>query len=109
MQYETLNDCEGVELESGKPFRFACCDCGLVHDVVIVSEDNSPVGFAVKRNDEATTARRKTVAAEMLDMLYTLLPYIEDAEGDPAYKPGAVAAVTRRLRQTIKTAEGANQ
>src|SRR3546814_5875262 len=58
MHYQTLKDFEGIELESGKPFRFACCDCGLVHDVVIVSADENPVGFAVKRNNPATADRR---------------------------------------------------
>jgi len=57
--YQVLADCEGVELESGVPFRFACCDCGLVHDVVIVSHDDKPVGFAVKRNAQATADRRR--------------------------------------------------
>lgn len=106
MEYQTLTDCEGIELESEKPFRFACCDCGLVHDVVIVSADGDPVGFAVKRNDSATATRRQSIQADTLDMLYTVLPYIEDAEKDPAYKSGVVAALTRRLRQVIKAAEG---
>src|SRR3546814_16709222 len=58
MHYQTLKDFEGIELESGKPFRSACCDCGLVHDVVIVSAAENPVGFAVKRNNPATADRR---------------------------------------------------
>lgn len=33
-------------------------------------------------------------AADMLDMLYRLLPFIEDIEADTAYKPGIV----RQLR-----------
>lgn len=59
--YQTLKDCEGVAIDSGEPFRFACCDCGLVHNVVIVSQDNKPVGFAVKRDKQATVDRRKTM------------------------------------------------
>jgi hypothetical protein len=46
---EQLYDCEGITLESSKPFAFQCCDCGLTHHMVIVSEDGKPVGFAVKR------------------------------------------------------------
>lgn len=61
MNYQTLKDCEGVELESGKPFGFACCECGLVLDVVIVSADDKPVGFAVKRNAQATSERRQAL------------------------------------------------
>lgn len=46
---EQLYDAEGITLESNKPFAFACCDCGLTHHMVIVSEDGKPVGFAVRR------------------------------------------------------------
>lgn len=49
MKTEQLIDCEGITLESNKPFAFSCCDCGLTHHMVIVSEDGKPVGFAVKR------------------------------------------------------------
>lgn len=52
MKTEQLIDCEGITLESTKPFEFICCDCGLKHHMVIVSEDGKPVGFAVKRMDE---------------------------------------------------------
>lgn len=56
---EVMVDGEGIELESGKPFSFACCDCGLTHRCVIVSEDGKPVGFAVER-DQAATAEKRT-------------------------------------------------
>lgn len=49
MKTEQLIDCEGITLESAKPFAFSCCDCGLTHHMSIVSEDGRPVGFAVKR------------------------------------------------------------
>ena len=49
MLAQQLYDCEGITLESNKPFAFTCCDCGLTHHMVIVSEDGKPVGFAVKR------------------------------------------------------------
>lgn len=49
MKTEQLIDCEGITLESNKPFAFSCCDCGLTHHMIIVSEDGRPVGFAVKR------------------------------------------------------------
>ena len=66
----TLTDGEGVELESNEPFRFACCDCGLVHDMVIVAQDGKPVGFAVKRAPEATEERRATLGASFDHWLY---------------------------------------
>lgn len=57
--YKTLIDLEGIAVKSGHKFRFACCDCGLVHDMVFVSADGNDIGFAVKRNPRATTMRRK--------------------------------------------------
>jgi len=52
-------DCEGIAIESGEAFKFACCDCGLVHNIALVSEDGKPIGFAVQRNKRATAGRRK--------------------------------------------------
>lgn len=51
---EVMVDGEGVSLESNKPFGFTCCDCGLTHRCVIVSEDGKPVGFAIERDQKAT-------------------------------------------------------
>lgn len=45
-------------------------------------------------------------APDMLDLLYTVLPYIEDLELDQMYKPGVIAALTRRIRDTLDKAEG---
>jgi len=36
-------------------------------------------------------------APDMIDMLYRLLPVIEDAKADPCYKPGYVAGLERDL------------
>lgn len=49
--YEQLVDGIGVELETNKVFKFKCCDCGLVHRMVIVHNDPlvDKVGFAVER------------------------------------------------------------
>lgn len=55
---EVMIDGEGVSLESGKPFGFTCCDCGLTHRCVIVSGDGKPVGFAVERDQRATAEKR---------------------------------------------------
>lgn len=66
MKTQQLYDCEGITLESNKPFAFQCCDCGLTHHMVIVSEDGKPVGFAVKRiiNTDAETSTRAALAAK---------------------------------------------
>lgn len=37
-----------------------------------------------------------------LDLLTLALPYVEDAESDPAYKKGIVAILTKRMRAMIE-------
>jgi len=59
VKYEQLVDGVGTTIPSSKLIRFACCDCGLVHDMVLVSEDNKPIGMAVRRNARATAGRRR--------------------------------------------------
>jgi len=58
MAYIKWKDGEGMEFRSGEIFKFACCDCGLVHNVVIVARGRK-VGMAVKRNQRATAAKRR--------------------------------------------------
>ncbi|MCK5609987.1 hypothetical protein KAR91_49395 [Candidatus Pacearchaeota archaeon] len=53
-------DGEGWEVKPGEIFRLACCDCGLVHDVIIVEEDGE-IGMAAKRNNRATGQRRRHI------------------------------------------------
>jgi hypothetical protein len=38
----------------------------------------------------------------MDDLLTILLPFVEEMEKDPAYIPGAVAKLTKRIRAAIK-------
>lgn len=47
--FEQLIDGVGISLESNKPFLFKCCDCGLIHKMVIVTEKDEIIGFAVER------------------------------------------------------------
>lgn len=61
MKYKQRKDCEGFEVPSGTIYRIACCDCGLVHDFVFVSQDGKPIGIAAKRNNRATAQRRRHV------------------------------------------------
>lgn len=57
-RYTQRLDGEGWEVKSGEAFKLACCDCGLVHQVAIVSEDGK-IGIAAKRDNRATGQRRK--------------------------------------------------
>lgn len=59
MKYKQRTDGEGFEIPSNTLYRIACCDCGLVHDVVIVSNDRKPVGIAFRRNNRATAQKRR--------------------------------------------------
>ncbi len=44
--------------------------------------------------------------AEMLEILYSTLPYVEDAESDKAFKPGVVKKDAKKIRDCIRKAEG---
>lgn len=59
------------------------------------------------RNDEEgrATAHVLSAAQEMLNALILALPYVETAELDDAYKPGAVAKITKVIRAAISKAE----
>lgn len=58
-RYKQRKDGEGFIVPSGEIYRIACCDCGLVHDFVFVSEDGQPIGVAAQRNSRATAQRRR--------------------------------------------------
>lgn len=60
-KYKQRTDNEGFEVPSSQIYRIACCDCGLVHDFVFVSQDGNPIGIAAKRNNRATAQRRKNI------------------------------------------------
>lgn len=62
-RYVQRRDGEGFEVPSGEIYRLACCSCGLVHDIVLVSADGGPVGFAARRNRRATALRRQWMRA----------------------------------------------
>lgn len=39
--------------------KFACCDCGLVHDIGLAIEKNGNLGIALRRNNRATGQLRR--------------------------------------------------
>lgn len=59
MRYAQRYDGEGFEVKSGEVTRWACCDCGLVHDIAFVAEGLDEIGVAASRNARATAARRR--------------------------------------------------
>jgi hypothetical protein len=59
-----------------------------------------------RTTEDEANARLIAAAPEMFELLYTVLPYIEMLELDQTYKPKTVAALTRRIRDTLDRAEG---
>jgi hypothetical protein len=49
-------------------------------------------------------ARLIAAAPDLLDMLCRALPFVEDAESDPCYKPESVRAVLKQIRAAITRA-----
>lgn len=61
-KYVQRRDNEGWAERAGTVFRLACCDCGLVHDMVLVpgeGDEAGTVGVAARRNNRATAQRRR--------------------------------------------------
>jgi len=56
--YRQLADGEALTIKPGEILRFACCDCGLVHNLAFAYEDGE-IGMAVARNRRATGQRRR--------------------------------------------------
>lgn len=57
-KYTQRKDGEGWSVNSGQVFKLACCDCGLVHQIVLVVDGGS-IGIAAKRDNRATAQRRR--------------------------------------------------
>ena len=60
MKYIQRWDKKPFTVESQQLTRWACCDCGLVHDIVFATEKaGEPIGVAARVNKRATAARRR--------------------------------------------------
>ena len=55
----------GISLRSGQRLKLSCCDCGLVHKLVIISHDRKSVGIAMKRDNRATAGKRNSKIIRM--------------------------------------------
>jgi hypothetical protein len=79
------------------------------HDYRITGANGFALPLKIEANDHSeqrANARLIAAAPELLEALYAALPFIEDAEADKDYKAGAVAKVTKQLREAIAKATG---
>jgi len=61
-KYTQRYDGEGFEVPNLTPYKMACCDCGLVHKIVLAApgvEKGVGIGFASERGNRATAQRRR--------------------------------------------------
>jgi len=61
-KYTQRIDGEGFDIPNRTVYKLACCDCGLVHQIVLASpgvRKGVGIGFACKRDNRATAQRRK--------------------------------------------------
>lgn len=62
--YDQIIEGEGFTMPARKSFKLACCDCGLVHEVALVSsKDRKNIGVAMKINRRSTGQRRRYMKA----------------------------------------------
>lgn len=62
MKYIQRENGEGWAIKNRIPFRISCCDCGLVHNMVIVVSSKRKgtwIGIAAERNERATGQKRR--------------------------------------------------
>ena len=57
-KYKQFKDHQEIEVQPGIGLNFACCDCGLVHDLQIKVE-NGKVFVSFTRDNRATGALRR--------------------------------------------------
>lgn len=61
-RYKQRKDGEGFVVPLDEVYRLACCDCGLVHDIVLsYDKETGELGMATKRNNRATAQRRRNM------------------------------------------------
>lgn len=63
MKYVKRLNGEGWTVKNRIPFRVGCCDCGLVHEMVVTTtrlRKGMVLGIAASRNERATVQKRRT-------------------------------------------------
>ena len=72
MRYKQRINGEGFEVPHNQAYRLACCDCGLVHDFIFISQDSLPILVAATRNNRATAQyrRNKVITKAVSEVLH---------------------------------------
>jgi hypothetical protein len=68
-------------------------------------EHIAEIGYGIPASQHETDGRLLAVAPDLLEALITALPYVEHAEFDEGYKPGAVKKVVDKIKAAIAKAE----
>jgi hypothetical protein len=61
-RYTKRKDGEVFKIPNSVEYKLACCDCGLVHKIVIMAPDvpeGQLIGFSATRDNRATAQRRR--------------------------------------------------
>lgn len=61
-RYTQRQDGEGFTIPNRTHYKLGCCDCGLVHTIVLAVpglRKGAPIGIATKRDNRATGQRRR--------------------------------------------------
>ena len=60
MRYKQLKNGDGFEIgESGGVINIACCDCGLVHNIIVATKKNGNINFTIMRDNRRTGQKRR--------------------------------------------------
>jgi len=71
----------------------------LLHNAASMADESD------KKLAAATTPHDEKLIETLCDALMIALPYVEMAEHDDIYKPGAVRAVVRKMRHALTRAQ----
>lgn len=50
--FKQLVDGEPITLVSNEMFKFKCCNCGLVHKMVIATEEKQEIAFVIEQEKD---------------------------------------------------------
>ena len=68
-KYIQLYDGDSVTVVRDKEWRFACCDCGLVHRITFQNHRNSTTATISRDNRRTAATRRGKVTKEKIKQL----------------------------------------